>query len=75
MSVLMELMSVIKSVQTLSEATLAHVTLAIKWNLMDKLVMVSPFYLYGRQCVNACKCTEIYNYNYDCFHDSKAINA
>ena len=59
MSVLMELMPVIKSVQTLSEAMIAHVTLAIKWHLMDELVMVSPLYLYGGQCVNACKCTEI----------------
>ena len=44
MSVLMELMSVIKSVQILSEATLAHVILAINWHLTDKRVMVSPLY-------------------------------
>jgi hypothetical protein len=42
MNVLTALTAVIKSVQTLLEATLVHVTLAIVWRLTDKRVMVSP---------------------------------
>ena len=42
MSVPMELTPAIRSVQTVSEAILAHVTLAIDWHLTDKRVMVSP---------------------------------
>ena len=44
MNVLMVPMPVIKYVQTLLEATLAHATQAIVWRLTDKHAMVSHLY-------------------------------
>ena len=46
MNVLMVLTAVIRSAQTLLEATIVLVTLAIAWHLTDKHVLVSPLSLY-----------------------------